>query len=91
MKKLRITPLNIVAALALAFFIISFFQTDKNRGHVDFSVFYKVIFGGMVLVAFITDMIFRFIFKDLKRIWFVELFFIALTVTLFLIIQKYYF
>ena len=88
MKKLRITPLNIVAALAFAFFVVSFFETDKNRGHVDFSIFYKVILGGMVVVAFITDMIFRFIFKDLKRIWFVELTFIALTVILFLILQK---
>jgi len=88
LKKLRITPLNIVAALALAFLVASFFKTEPNRGHVDFSVFYKVILGGMALVAFITDMIFRFIFKDLKRIWFVELAFISLTVILFLILQK---
>ena len=88
MKKLRITPLNIVAALALAFFVASFFSTDPKRGHVDFSVFYKGILGAMVIVAFITDMIFRFIFKDLKRIWFVEIAFISLTVILFLILQK---
>lgn len=88
MKKLRITPLNIVAALALAFLIASFFQVKPSRGHVDFSVFYKVILGGMFVVAFITDMIFRFIFKDLKRIWFVELVFISLTIILFLILQK---
>lgn len=88
MKKLRITPLNIVAALAFAFLVVSFFKTEPNRGHVDFTVLYKVILCGMVVVAFITDMIFRFIFKDLKRIWFVELTFIALTVILFLILQK---
>lgn len=88
MKKLRITPLNIVAALALAFFVASFFQTNPNRGHVDFSTLYKGVLGAIVIVAFITDMIFRFIFKDLKRIWFVEFTFIALTVILFLILQK---
>lgn len=88
MKKLRITPLNIIAAFALAFFVVSFFQAEPIRGHVDFSGFYKIIFGGMVVVAFITDMIFRFIFKDLKRIWFVEIAFISLTVILFLILQK---
>lgn len=88
MKKLRITPLNIIAALALAFLVASFFQTKTTRGHVDFSAFYKVILAGMLVVAFITDMIFRFIFKDLKRIWFVELVFISLTVILFLILQK---
>ncbi len=88
MKKLRITPLNIVAALALAFLIASFFQTDTMRGHVDFSILYKAVLGGLIVVSFITDMIFRFIFKELKRIWFVEMFFIALTIVLFLILQK---
>ena len=88
MKKLRITPLNIVAALALSFFAVSFFQTDPNRGHVDFSNLYRIVLGGLVVVAFITDMIFRFIFKDLTRIWLVELAFISLTIILFLILQK---
>lgn len=88
MKKLRITPLNIVAALCLAFLVASFFQTDANKGPVDFNVLYRVILAGTLVVAFITDMIFRFIFKDLKRIWFVEMAFISLTVILFLILQK---
>ena len=86
--KFRLTPLNIVGALALAFFVVSFFQSNATRGHVDFSVLYKAIFGATVVVAFITDMIFRFIFKDLKRIWLVEMVFIALTVILFLLLQK---
>jgi hypothetical protein len=88
MKKLRITPLNIIAALALAFLIVSFFQPKAPGRHFDMTVFYKVILAGMLVVAFITDMIFRFIFKDLKRIWFVEMVFISLTVILFLILQK---
>lgn len=88
MKKLRITPLNIVAALALAFLVTSFFETEPAKGLVDFNVFYRVILGGMLVVAFITDMIFRFIFKDLKRIWLVEMVFISLTIILFLILQK---
>ena len=89
MKKLRITPLNIVAALALAFLIVSFFQPKPiAKGHVDVSSLYKMVLGALVVVSFITDMIFRFIFKELKRIWFVELFFIALTIVLFLILQK---
>jgi hypothetical protein len=88
MKKLRITPLNIVAALALAFFVVSFFQTEQRNRLGDFNNLYKGILGALIIVAFITDMIFRFIFKELKRIWFVELFFIALTIILFLILQK---
>ena len=89
MKKLRITPLNIIAALALAFFVISLFQTEPNRAPQIFAEKVKTLFLiAIVVVAFITDMIFRFIFKDLKRIWFVELTFIALTIILFLILQK---
>ena len=89
MKKLRITPLNIVAALALALFIVSFLQPKPiAKGHADVSSLYKMVLGALVVVSFITDMIFRFIFKELKRIWFVELFFIALTIVLFLILQK---
>ena len=88
MKKLRITPLNIVAALALAFLVASFFESNPNRGHVDFSNLYRIVLGGLVVVAFITDMIFRFIFKELKRIWLVEMAFVSLTIILFLILQK---
>ena len=88
MKKFRITPLNIVAALALIFLVTTFFKDQPNTLKVDFSWFYTIIIIGLIVVSFITDMIFRFIFKDLKRIWFVELFFISLTVILFLILQK---
>lgn len=86
--KFRLTPLNIVAALALAFFVVSFFQSEPTSRHVDVRGLFKIVFGAIVVVAFITDMIFRFIFKDLKRIWLVELVFIALTVILFLLLQK---
>lgn len=88
MKKLRITPLNIVTALALAFLVASFFESNSNIGHVDFSNLYRIVLGGLVVVAFITDMIFRFIFKELKRIWLIEMAFISLTIILFLILQK---
>ena len=88
MKKLRITPLNIVAALALAFLVAFFFESKPNRGHVDFSNLYRIVLCGLLVVAFITDMIFRFIFKELKRIWLVEMAFISLTIILFLILQK---
>jgi len=85
--KLRLTPLNIITALSLAFLIASFFE-KKAVGHVDVSALYKLLLGALVLVSFISDMIFRFTIKNLKRIWLVEMVFIALTVILFLILQK---
>lgn len=85
--KPRLTPLNIVTALSLAFFIVSFFQ-KAGPGHFDMGGFYKFLLGALVVVSFIGDMIFRFAIKELKRIWLVELTFIILTVILFLILQK---
>jgi hypothetical protein len=86
--KLRITPLNIIVALGLALLVASFFQTNASGQHFGMRGFYKFILGALIVVSFITDLIFRFIIKDLKRIWFVEMFFISFTVILFLILQK---
>ncbi len=89
MKKLRLTPLNIVTALSLALFIVLLFQpkTDGPR-HIDVSIFYKFLLGGLVIVCFICDLIFRFALKDLKKIWIVESILVVITVILFLILQK---
>lgn len=87
--KLRITPLNIVGAIALGFVVINLF-TEKNNAprHIDMSGFYLLILGCLILVTFITDLIFRFTLKDLKRIWIVESIFVVITVILMVIIQK---
>ena len=71
--KFRLTPLNIVTALGLGLL---------GGG------FYLLIIGCLVAVTFVSDMIFRFTLKDLKRIWIVELVFIVLTATIILILQK---
>ncbi|MET0570432.1 MAG: hypothetical protein ABWZ79_03310 [Pedobacter agri] len=87
--KLRITPLNIIGAAGLglaAFNILS--PKDTAPRHVDMSGFYLLILGCLILVTFITDLIFRSTLKDLKRIWIVESVFILFTVILILIIQK---
>jgi hypothetical protein len=89
MKKLRLTPLNIVTALALAFFILLLFQPKpKVASHADVSPFFMFLSGALVVVAFVSDLIFRFTLKDLKRIWIVETIFIALAIALYLILQK---
>ncbi|GGI24006.1 hypothetical protein [Pedobacter mendelii] len=86
---LRITPLNIIGAVGLglaAFNILS--PKDNAPRHIDISGFYLLILGCLIIVTFITDLIFRFTLKDLKRIWIVEMAFIVFAVILMVILQK---
>ena len=86
--KARITPLNIITAIAFALMVVSFMGTKSPGQHVDLTGFYKLILGCLVLVTFITDLIFRFTLKNLKRIWVVEISFIIVSAILMLILQK---
>ena len=86
--KARITPLNIITAIAFALLVVSFMGTKSPCQHVDLTGFYKLILGCLVLVTFITDLIFRFTLKNLKRIWVVEISFIIVSAILMLILQK---
>lgn len=88
--KFRLTPLNIVTSIAFALLAISFFQVRPTSGLANFNMgpIYKILLSSLILVAIVTDLIFRFIFKELKRIWLVELTFITLTIIIFLILQK---
>jgi len=85
--KFRLTPLNIISALALSLLVVSFFQRNPP-GHFDMSGFYKLLLAALLLVSFVADLIFRFTLKDLKKIWIVELVFIIITAILILILQK---
>ena len=69
-----------------AFNILS--PKDNTPRHIDMSGFYLLILGCLILVTFITDLIFRFTLKDLKRIWIVESIFILITAILMVIIRK---
>lgn len=88
--KFRLTPLNIITSLGFVFLAISFFEVRPAGGlaNINMGPFYKIILSSLILVSIVTDLIFRFIFKNLKKIWFVELFFIAFTIILFLILQN---
>ena len=87
--KLRITPLNIVGALGLGLIVVSLFSEKHTAPRqIDMSPFYLLILGCLVVVTFITDLIFRFTLKDLKKIWIVELIFIFIAAILMLILQK---
>ncbi|WP_426328302.1 hypothetical protein [Pedobacter sp. R-06] len=87
--KIRITPLNIVSAIGLGLVAVNLVSEKSTAPRqVDMSGFYLLILGCLILVTFITDMIFRFTLKDIKRIWVVELIFIFIAAILMLILQK---
>lgn len=89
MMKLRVTPLNIVGAIGLGLMVTGLFsEKSTSPGQINFSGFYLLILGCLVLVTFVTDLIFRFTLKDIKRIWMVELLFIVIAAILMLILQK---
>ncbi len=88
--RFRLTPLNIITSIGFVVLALSFFQTKPidGTGQIDISPLFKIILGALILVSIVTDLIFRFLFKDLKRIWLVEMVFISLTIVIFLILQK---
>lgn len=86
--KFRLTPLNILTALGFALFVSSFFQSSPAEQPFNLTGFYKFLLGSLVVVSFVSDLIFRFTLKQLKRIWIVETLFIVVTVVLILILQK---
>jgi len=87
--KLRVTPLNIIGAISLGLVVVNLFSTTENSPRqIDMGGFYLLILGCLVLVTFITDLIFRFTLKDLKKIWIVESVFIFITAVLIVILQK---
>lgn len=87
--KLRITPLNIISAISLGLVVVNIFSSKSSAPkQMDMSGFYLLILGCLILVTFITDLVFRFTLKDLKRIWIVESIFIVITVILMVILQK---
>jgi glucan phosphoethanolaminetransferase (alkaline phosphatase superfamily) len=88
--KLRLTPLNIVTALGVALLGSLLFQpnTDPSGHGVNTGVVYKLLCGALIVVTLISDLIFRFTIKNLKRIWIIEMAFIIIAVIMFLILQK---
>lgn len=88
--RLRLTPLNIVTSLGFVFLALSFFEYNSGGLLIKAGMapLYRIILAALVLVSIVTDLIFRFLFKDLKRVWLVEAIFISLTIIIFLLLQK---
>ena len=84
--KFRLTPLNIITSMGFVCLVLSYYQTKPAQ--IDISPLYRIILVAMIGVSIVSDLIFRFLFKALKRIWLVELVFISLTVIIFLLLQR---
>ena len=81
---IRLTPLNILTSVLLVAIAYLFIYQDNEGWRVLGSV--SVL--GLALLSFITDLIFRRLIKDLKRIWIVELVFIIFAAVLMVLLQK---
>ncbi|PYF73903.1 hypothetical protein [Pedobacter nutrimenti] len=87
--KIKLTPLNLVSAsfLVIAAWLLINKQAPDHSKSIDLS---KILIGFsllIVVVAFISDQIFRKFIPELKKIWIIESVFIIFAVLLFFIIR----
>lgn len=82
--KVRFTPLNlVVSALLVSVAYLIIFKDESG-----FRILGTIPLLALVIVCFISDLLFRKYLKDLKRIWIVELVFIIFAATILILIQK---
>lgn len=77
---MKLTPLNISLAVILVW-IISEWQSDQQ---MIFSWGWLIVW---VLVMCLVDLAFRLIFKDLKKIWFLQIVFILFVGMLMIVLK----
>ncbi|WP_299512906.1 hypothetical protein [Mucilaginibacter sp.] len=87
--KLRITPLNFATAfflfLAVYIWINGAAITGMKFTHLGGAI--SLIFLLFAFVVSFMDIMFRNFFPDLKKIWLIELSFIALATIIFLLVK----
>ena len=80
--KIRFTPLNLVSAILLIsglYFIFSAPQGWKMSGTISLFL--------LAIICFISDLVFRRMLPDTKRIWIFELLFIIFVAALILLFR----
>lgn len=82
---MRLTPLNILTSVLIVCisYLVIFRDSEGWR------LLGTVSLGILAILSFITDLIFRRIVKDLKRIWIIEILFIIFALVLYMLIQYY--
>ncbi|MBK0381895.1 hypothetical protein I5M32_02895 [Pedobacter sp. SD-b] len=87
MLKIKLTPLNIVVALCLAYSFYCLLGLDK--GNTAISITAKVGYSlALTLILFLTDILFRRFITSTKWLWLIEGSFVLLIVTMMIISQK---
>lgn len=71
MSKLRITPLNIVAAGLLTWLVWRILDSDYTLGWIGLMLL-------LVVAVVVADQFFRIMLKKLGRVWLIEGFFVIL-------------
>ncbi|WP_295719477.1 hypothetical protein [Mucilaginibacter sp.] len=87
--KLRITPLNFATTFFLVVAVYIWLKGAAIAGHPleTWSGTIGWIFLLFAAVVFFLDLIFRNFFAELKKLWIIELCFIALVVIVFLLVK----
>lgn len=80
---LRLTPLNIVTSVLLVSIVYLLLFPDEH----GWRYLGAIPLAAMLLVSFISDLLFRRLIVDLKRIWLFELLFLIFVVILILLIK----
>ncbi len=80
---LRFTPLNIISSVLLVSIAYLLIYPDENGWRQLGSIPLVILF----VLSFISDLIFRRLIQDLKRIWLFELLFIIFVATLIALIR----
>lgn len=81
---LRLTPLNIISAVLLTGIAWLLIYSDENGWRQMGTIPLFIMF----LLSSITDLIFRRLIVDLKRIWLFELLFIIFVAMLIILFKK---
>ncbi|TCV20402.1 hypothetical protein EDC17_1002115 [Sphingobacterium alimentarium] len=77
---MKLTPLNITLAVILVW-VISEWQMDQEQ---IFSLGWLIVW---IVVISLVDVAFRLLFKDLKKIWFLQIAFILIVGMLMIILK----
>lgn len=83
--RLRLTPLNIVSSVFLVSIAYLMIYPDDNGWRELGSVPLFVLF----VLSFITDLVFRRLVPDLKRIWLFELLFLIFVALLIILLRTF--
>lgn len=83
----RLTPLNILTALLLVSIVYLLLFPDEH----GWRYLGAISLGGILILSFMSDLLFRRLIIDLKRIWLFELVFLIFVAVLILLIRTLFY